>query len=270
MSLKSKWSNFKSKCGEVKEVFTKPYNHQEQYTEAGAEPAVVTAGGTIRDTDRQPARADWKEQVLTDFSEWLEALPDDSPPATHVTMESCDLYTVLSEFSALRQEIKLRNREQNRVTGNLAQMREAYEKSMTLFENSASGIENLARDIRFDAETKTVLPFLDVRDALVRGHAACMAVINKRRWFRRAPKYMQPIADGYETALRRFDRGLASAGITPIETVGQPFDPKQMKATGSRDDSKSPPETVLAEEAGGFVRGDEVIRKAEVVVNTQP
>ena len=214
-----------------------------------------------------PSPPDWKKQVLADFSDWLDALPDEESPAEKATLESCDLYTLLSEFSALRQEIHYQNKEQNRTTASLTAMQEGYERSLALFEKSVEGIGTLASDIRHDTENKTIRYFFDIRDALVRGHAACLAVISKRRWFRAAPKNIHAIAEGYEMAIRHFDRAMAQAGVAAIETVGRPFDPKRMKAVGRQSDPKLEPGIVVFEETGGFMRNNEVLRTPEVIVN---
>ena len=214
-----------------------------------------------------PHTPDWKQQALADFSAWLEEIPDDMPPAEKATVENCDLYTLLSEFSALRQEIKFQNREQNRAVDSLAGMREGYERSLALFEKSVRDIETLAADIRQETEKRSVMPFLDLRDGLVRGNAACKAVIGRSRWYRPAPKGMQSIAEGYEMAIRRFDRALLQSNITPIEATGRPFDPKQMRAVGKGNDPEVALNIVLTEETGGFVRNGEVIRISEVIVN---
>lgn len=214
-----------------------------------------------------PEPPDWKQQVLADFSDWLEALPDDAPPAASATVENCDLYTLLTEFTALRQEIRFQNQEQNRTTDSFAGMQAAYEKSLSLFENSARGIETLAADIRQDAETRIITPFLDIRDALISGHAACINAMGKKRWFRRSAKRMGPVAEGYETAIRRLDRALSHAGVTPVKAEGRLFDPKQMKAVGTQSDKETGAGIVVSEETGGFLRNGEVLRLAEVIVN---
>lgn len=210
---------------------------------------------------------EWKQQILADFSQWLDTLPEEAPPAGEATVDNCDMYTLLSEFTALRQEIRFQNREQNRTTASMAEMQDAYEKSLALFEKSARNIETLAIDIRQDAQKNTTIPFLDVRDALVRGDATCRSVIEQSRWYQRTPRNIRAIAEGYEMAIRRFDRALSYAGITPVKTVGHPFDPKQMKAMGRQSNPDVEAGIVLAEEAGGFVRNGEVIRTAEVIVN---
>lgn len=210
---------------------------------------------------------EWKEKAMVDFSEWLEALPDTPPAAETATADSCDLYTLLSEFSALRQEIKLQNREQHRSIQTFTEMNEAYQKSMELFQKSVSDIDRLGESIREETEKKAILPFLDVRDALLRGRQAACDAIEKKRWYRPGPAGVEAIVEGYEMAIRRFDRALSYADIIPVQTTGQPFDPKTMKAIGKRTEPEKAADTVLEEQTGGFLKGDAVIRTAEVIVN---
>lgn len=204
---------------------------------------------------------------MTDFSEWLQALPDSPPAAETATADSCDLYTLLSEFSALRQEIKMQSREQHRSIQTFADMSEAYQKSMQLFEKSVSGIDQLEARVRENAEKKALQPFLDVRDALIRGRRAARAAIEKKRWYRPGPPGLEAIAEGYDMAIRRFDRALSYANITPVPTTGQPFDPKTMKALGRRAEPDKAEGLVLEEQSGGFLKNDALLRTAEVIVN---
>lgn len=212
-------------------------------------------------------RPDWKQQVLEDFSAWLGDLPDKAPPSEKATAEACDLYTLLSEFSALRQEIKMQNREQHKNLRALSGISEAWEKSANLFEKSVERIDRIEPEIRQNAEKKAVLPFLDVRDALVRGHQASLTFMTQKRRFRRKPKGIAAIAEGYEMAIRRFDRALEHAGITPVQTIDHMFDPKTMKAVDRRSDPDKTAGVVLAEQTGGFQKDGEIIRTAQVIVN---
>lgn len=61
------------------------------------------------DTAEVPATK-WKEKVLEDFKAWMTDLPEEMPIDRKVDMDSCDLYTLLMEFTALRQEIKFQIR----------------------------------------------------------------------------------------------------------------------------------------------------------------
>ncbi|HMA84078.1 MAG TPA: nucleotide exchange factor GrpE [Desulfosalsimonadaceae bacterium] len=247
MTEKKKWNAFKR-------LFTSSKTDEPPAPAKTAEP-------------EEPGQPEWKQKALADFSAWIEALPDTPPPGETATADSCDLYTLLSEFSALRQEIKMQNREQHRSIQTLTEMADAYQKSMTLFEKSVAGIDQLSENIRTQTEKKAVLPFLDVRDALVRGHRASQAAIEKKRWYRPGLRGIEAVAEGYEMAIRRFDRALSYAGITPVQALDQPFDPKTMKAIGKRSNPEKTANVVLEEQTGGFVKDSEVIRTAEVIVN---
>ena len=92
-------------------------------------PWMIRAGGYLRKIIENRIRKyhlvyDWKEKVLEDFTAWLSALPE--KPATEKpmtgdpeTMDSCDLFTLLSEFTALKQEIRIQNREQGKTLSTL-------------------------------------------------------------------------------------------------------------------------------------------------------
>ncbi|MCA1787645.1 MAG: nucleotide exchange factor GrpE [Desulfobacteraceae bacterium] len=211
----------------------------------------------------------WKANVFEDFKAWLSEVPDQAPPPLSVTPETCDLYTLLSEFTALKQEIKMQNREQHRTLKALNQitaMTDAYGEFMDHFNEKTKQIAALEHNIRVETEKRTVLYFLDIRDSLVRGRAACPASVSKKGFFQRAPKNMDNIRDGYDMAIRKFDASLALLDIQPIASTGEIFDPTMMKALESRAAAGVETGTVVETVSGGFKRGDEILRYAQVIV----
>ena len=58
---------------------------------------------------------DWKRQALEDSRRWLDAVGDEPPEPEEPDPADCDLRDLFAEFSALRQEIRLQNREQARA-----------------------------------------------------------------------------------------------------------------------------------------------------------
>jgi molecular chaperone GrpE (heat shock protein) len=213
----------------------------------------------------------WKAKTLNDFQDWLINLPDDLSPMQTAAMDSCDLYTLLSEFSTLRQEIKLQNREQHRAIRTLAETLDEYQKTSELFKNRSEGIALLEERIREtsvqDSEKRTVIPFLDMRDALSRGLISSRRIAENKSLLRLPPKGIESAIEGYEMAIRRFDRALASVGIFPLACKGKPFDPKTMKAVDIKSVEGIQNGMVIEELLTGFVRKNEVIRFAEVTVN---
>ncbi len=235
-------------------------------------PLLKWSAGLIRrwiDARRTPdaTEAVWKERALDDFRDWLADLPDELPEDKNVSMDSCDLYTLLTEFTSLRQEIKLQTREQNRALRHHEALIDGYQEAAALFKERVSALAELEESIRLAAEKKALAPFLDVRDALARGLASARAVSRIRSFFRRPPHGMEGVVEGYEMALRRFDRALSHAGVAPLITVGRPFDAAAMRAVERRSDPGREPGVVIEEFLGGFIRGDEVIRTAEVAVS---
>lgn len=211
----------------------------------------------------------WKTKVLDDFKTWLSEVPDQAPPALSVTPDTCDLYTLLSEFTALKQEIKMQNREQHRTLkalDRITAMTDAYGEIMDHFNEKTRQIAALEHNIRVETEKRTVLYFLDIRDSLVRGRAACPVPVSKKGFFQRTPKNMDNIRDGYDMAIRKFDASLALLDIQPIASTGAVFDPMVMKALESRASEGMEKGTVVETVSGGFRRGDEILRYAQVIV----
>jgi len=215
-------------------------------------------------------REQWKTTALEDFKTWLDEIPstkDGTKP--DVLPDSCDLYTLLSEFTVLRQEIKMQNREQHRTIKTLNSVQavtDEYKDALHLFKERTKDIATLEINIRLSAEKNSVSHFFDVRDSLIRGHKASLEVVTQKRFFRRSPKGIEKISQGYEMAIRRFDNALARLDIFPIDTSSVLFDPKIMKAVEKKNMPELKKGTVVKEISGGFTRNNEVLRFAQVMV----
>lgn len=214
----------------------------------------------------KPIDVDWKMQALEDFRQWLGELPDTGPASESASLESCDLYTLLSEFSALRQEIRLQNRQQIKTTGTVQDLMALFQDAAHQFKAKAQQLELCYDNIRLSCEKKSVAEFFDVRDALVRGKSAVETIAEKKSLLRPLPKGFSGALEGYEMAIRRMDKALASLHVEPIETVGRIFDPKSMKAIGQKADPVVETGVVIEEVSGGFIRDGEILRTAHVIV----
>ena len=217
-------------------------------------------------TDRSGASDEWKQKAMHDFSAWLAAMPD-AQPGGEPDVATCDLYTLLTEFAALRQEIKLQNRQQRTVIRDQEALADRFRSIGDHLEERIAHLGQVHDDIRGDIEVKAVLPFLDVRDALVRGETAARQIAKAGGFWRRAPKGMDAVVEGYAMGLRRFDRALNLLGVSPIATVDHLFDAGCMRAVAKRAVGDKTPGIVLEETLSGFLRNGEVLRTAEVIVN---
>lgn len=248
-------------------------------------PEPETDGAEDLDPAADPG-SEWKRRILEEFAEWLSELEEDPPRPDANEGEGGDLLDLLTEFSVLRQEVRMQNREQRRAMDAVSALSELLREktasldaaagAMTRSREEAASVEasiqRMWREIgeaRREAEKRLLLPFLDVRDALVRGMAAAAPVSGAGLFglFRKSVPASESLRQGYEMALRKFDRALAAAGVRPLDTVGKPFDPHVMRAVDTVECPEIPAGVVQEERLGGFVRGEELLRPAEVVVS---
>ena len=222
--------------------------------------------------DARPNDA-WKHRVLEDFRQWLDDLPEDAAsPVSDDDDEAdeaaeCDLRDLFAELAALRQEIRLQNREQGKASRELAKAAAVYETIAHQTHRREEDLAAFERRVAGAAENRCLLAVLDVRDALVRGRDAAVQLGERRRWFRRPPPGLGGVVEGYELAMRRFDRILARLGVQRVQTVRQPFDSRTMHAVEVRRAPPAADGAVVEELQSGYTRKGEVLRLAEVVVN---
>jgi molecular chaperone GrpE len=71
---------------------------------------------------------------------------------------------------------------------------------------------------------------------------------------------------GIKLTLQQLDELLASQGVSPIESVGTPFDPSLHEAIGHEESDEQPEDTVVTEVRKGYRLHDRVVRPALVRV----
>lgn len=107
------------------------------------------------------------------------------------------------------------------------------------------GAESLAR------------PLLEVLDNLERAVASAGA----------APG---PWLAGIQLTLRMFYDALKSAGVVPVDPVGQPFDPVRHEAVSMLISDAVPADHVVNVVTRGYMLNDRVLRPAQVIVSRGP
>ena len=217
---------------------------------------------------RVDGRDGWKQDVLEDFRQWLDAFEEAPPEDGEPEPAECDLHDLFAEFAALRQEVRLQNREQSRAGRELAKAAAVYETAAALAQRREEDLAALEIRVSRSAEDRCLRAVLEVRDALVRGREAAVTLRDRPRGlFRRPSRGTAGVAEGYELALRRFDRMLSGFGVRPVQTVGYPFDSRTMHAVEARRVESVEDGTVVEELRSGFVRDGEVLRLADVAVS---
>jgi len=83
-------------------------------------------------------------------------------------------------------------------------------------------------------------------------------------------KEFERFFEGIRLIETQFQKVLSEAGITPIETVGKPFDPGLHEALMQEERADVPEGTILEELQRGFMLNDRVLRAAKVKVSRKP
>lgn len=80
------------------------------------------------------------------------------------------------------------------------------------------------------------------------------------------PDTNEQLLKGLEMVRQEFLSALSKHGITPIESVGRPFDPTLHDALQQMDTPNFAPGIVMLEYEKGYQRGDKLLRPARVIV----
>jgi molecular chaperone GrpE len=76
------------------------------------------------------------------------------------------------------------------------------------------------------------------------------------------------VIEGVQLTLKQFLEVLSKAGVQPIASVGQPFDPARHQAVTRVENAHSPENTVMEELQKGYLLHERVLRPAMVAVAT--
>ncbi len=94
---------------------------------------------------------------------------------------------------------------------------------------------------------------------------------NFERALKHVPKDLEQndYVKGVEGVVKQFEKTLADMGVTRIETVGKPFDPRLHEAI-SAEEGEGETEVVSEELQAGYMLGTDVVRHAMVRVAWRP
>jgi molecular chaperone GrpE len=111
----------------------------------------------------------------------------------------------------------------------------------------------------------------DIDDAVMRESAALLqaflpTVDNLERALSVTADADDRLVQGIQMVLREFLAALARHGITPVASVGRPFDPGLHDALQQVDSPDHAPGTIVQEFERGWVRGERLLRPARVIV----
>lgn len=211
-----------------------------------------------------------KDALIVQFRAYLDAAdsqPDGQADASTET-STPDLFTLLAELAALKNEVKIESRQ---VKNALDEFRTLFDALREAGAERAQDQERRCRQAR-DADNAhwrdMLLQLLDLHDRISAGRTQAEGFSPGwlDRWGK-APTMVSSLGEGMGMNLRRLEEILSRRGVRQLTALGAPFDPHRMHAVELVHDSTRPNEQVIAEIRAGWLLHDELLRPAEVVVN---
>ena len=152
------------------------------------------------------------------------------------------------EVDSLRTQLAEKDKE-------IAELKDKYLRTLADSENARKRIRQQSEEsVRIQRENilRDLLPIID---NLERALAAA-----------RNGTDMRTIVDGVEMTVRALTDFLRAQGVTPVQSVGQAFDPNRHEAVDHVASDTHPPNTVIDEFHRGYLIGDRTLRPARVSV----
>ena len=223
-----------------------------------------------------PLDPERRRAFLASVEGWLDELGEAEPPPAGLAPEAIpapdhvpDLYSLLAQLAALTRETQLQGRATNRMHAELGPVLERLAESVS----SPDAIAKRLADARREARLELMAELLDVRDRLARGLEEARRRLAglrglRARFGQRA--VLEALAEGNALALERLDDALERLDVHEIASLGQPFDPRAMRAVEVAATSAAPVGTVLEVFRAGYAADGKVLRFAEVKVAGPP
>jgi len=152
------------------------------------------------------------------------------------------------EVESLRAQLAEKDKE-------IAELKDKYLRTLAESENARKRIRQQSEEsirIQREAILRDLLPIID---NLERALAAARNGTDTRT-----------IVDGVEMTVRALIDFLRAQGVTPLQSVGQSFDPNRHEAVDHVASEAHPPNTVVDEFHRGYLIGERVLRPARVSV----
>lgn len=213
-----------------------------------------------------------KEALVAEFRGYLDnraEVLDEEP--SDIETDEVDLFSLFTELTAIKNEVKLEARQ---VKGALDQFRELTgmleQTNQRLSRDLENAREEQAQSV-WNSQHPLLLGIVDLRDRIEAGLESARAYrpgLLQRLGVRRQ-NFLHGLIEGMEITLRRVDELLVRNQVQAVAAVGQRLDPHTMHAAGVEYRADRSEGVVLSEVRKGFLRGEEILRLAEVIVNKE-
>ena len=212
----------------------------------------------------RPGAPEWRREIEAQCGAWLDFL-EGTPPAgdSELKPEAAskipDIYSFYAELCAVRHEFRKQSR---RTTDGLSRFGGILDEFEEVFSRLLARLDRAN-----EPERAIFLPLVDLYDRFQRLEKR-LADPPPMGFFggRRRRQTWTGIRDGFAILRDHFAALLRQEGVEALVTVGQPFDPRSMKALEVEETDAVPADEVLAELTPGYSYRGQVLRLAEVKV----
>lgn len=247
--------------------------------------------------------------LIRQFEDWLNCALTAEPPPQGLALEllsaiengsplspiegQCDLYSLYSAITALRQEVRLQSRTFKQLSDTLAQLPNSV--ANVLEQNAAAELVDQSEAQKPNGQdtartsTDETRPgqqqidlLLDLRDRFERGlnsvqEASAGLFPSRMSWWTRClgsnktqeqqiKQVLLALEKGYSLTLERLDQALQDLDVTPMVSQGEKFDCHRMTAVDIEETESVPEGTVVGVYRTGYEWQGEVCRAALVKV----
>jgi hypothetical protein len=201
-----------------------------------------------------PGSGSWKERIRRRIDGWIDSLPEDIEKTAAVPTGLPDLYSFFSALQALQAETRTSSR---KTAESLARFGEILE----LTARRPLPAEKCAKEY--------VLPVLALFDRVARIRERMGKPPPARKLFpdRRWSVFHAEVSRAMDLLSDHIRSLMDAMELQRIPAAGERFDPRRMTAVEVVERADLPDNQVVEEIAAGYVRGDAVVRLAEVRVS---
>jgi len=206
-----------------------------------------------------------KAHLIERFSAYLDAVDESAPEQAPAAP---DLFTLLAEVSALKNEVKIESRQVKTALDEFRSAFDTAQRANARLEEELDRQREGEAQRRRESERELLLDLLDLRDRLDAGYGQARGF--EPGWLARRTRSGQLLArmtEGLGMSMRRLDEALTRRGVERIECIDRAFDPQTMRAAETARRDELADGTVVGELRAGFRQDGQLLRAAEVVVN---
>lgn len=212
-------------------------------------------------------RPQWKQDMLDEFSAWLDEIDElsDQSTATPVAREP-DLETLLREFTALRQEVKLQARTGSKIGDLVTLLSEDLNKKFHTIEKLEKTLNEKIPQARRESKRQAIAMFFDILEAINRTaesmeQSSLPVLLTPSSRKKALEELMMPLG----LLKSKVTHLMCQIDLQEVAAEGKKYNSLQMRAAHTSQ-TGAISNTVTGILRQGYLLDGELVRTAEVIV----